>query len=701
MSSTATPARKTSTATPARKSFRSDIQGLRAVAVGVVLLFHLWPNRLTGGFVGVDVFFVISGFLITSHLVKKVPSSGRDFGAFWMRRVTRLLPASFLVLAVTLTGVLLLAPKTVWRESALQVLSSTFYVQNWKLATSSVDYLAQDNAESAVQHFWSLAVEEQFYLIWPLIIASLFLVARSFRSQSNAIPALGVTIVIVLSLGFSVYATSNDPGIAYFSTLTRAWELAAGGALAFLPVMSVRLRSGPSGGAVAWLGLLGIGASAYFYDGSTPFPSYTAALPVIGTMAVIWANATGQWSPAWLLGSRPVRFLGDHSYSVYLWHWPLIVLVPYATGHLAHFEKYGILIATILLAMFSKTFVEDRFRHKLNTSNVVTGPRFLMVGSLILAAASGGFAYSVLHQEERGARTAASLEQRVGPECFGAAAMVNDCGETHDGGVAPEPIAAKRDKSDAYADGCWASGEFKKKPVCTYGSGKTKVALAGNSHAGHWLPALQELAEERDWTITTFLASACGPTDAKLTFDAETKSQGCRDFSEWVLDQTADAQFDLIITSERQGLPVEGHTLKDSEEAATEGYSSYLQKWSADGTPIIVFRDIPYPGDSVASLPDCIAESNSPQRECSGTPKTWYVMDPLAKAIERGNFPSVEVVDMTRFFCTGTTCPAIVGSVIPYFDGSHMTATYTQTMTPYVGDEIDAALKSIKRRSTS
>ena len=212
--------------------FRGDIQGLRAIAVGLVVLYHLWPGKLAGGFIGVDVFFVISGFLITSHLVKNPPASLRELGNFWIRRVKRLLPASFLVLGSTLLGIRLLAPETVWRDWGYQVLAATFYVENWSLAAASVDYLATDNAPSAVQHFWSLSVEEQFYLLWPLIIGGLFIVGTITRKKGLFTPCVGVMLFLFASLAYSVYLTNTEPGVAYFSTLARGWELAVGGLIA-------------------------------------------------------------------------------------------------------------------------------------------------------------------------------------------------------------------------------------------------------------------------------------------------------------------------------------------------------------------------------------------------------------------------------------------------------------------------------------
>ncbi|MBC7596008.1 MAG: acyltransferase, partial [Kineosporiaceae bacterium] len=212
--------------------FRPDIQGLRALAVSLVLLFHLWPNRLGGGYIGVDIFFVISGFLITSHLVAHPPRNARGLAEFWGRRIRRLLPASLLVLFSTIVVSRLIAPETQWANTARDVRAATLYALNWRLAGNSVDYLASENASSPVQHFWSLSVEEQFYLIWPILILGLMLWAlRSQRDQLRTAFA-GLAVVVAASLAYSIYETAYDPPLAYFVTPTRIWELGIGGILA-------------------------------------------------------------------------------------------------------------------------------------------------------------------------------------------------------------------------------------------------------------------------------------------------------------------------------------------------------------------------------------------------------------------------------------------------------------------------------------
>src|SRR3954451_2902571 len=324
----------------ARADVRPEIQGLRAVAVAAVVVCHFWPSALPGGFVGVDVFFVISGFLITSHLLREVARTGRvSLAAFWARRARRILPAALLVLALCALATLAFVPEVHRQQFFAEIRASTFYVQNWKLAHSAVDYFAAGDGPSPVQHFWSLSAEEQFYLVWPVLILAAAALGR------RAIFAT-LAVLTAASLAYSVYKTAADPAAAYFVTPTRAWEFGAGGLLAFAPAGRARPLA-------CLAGLAAIAVASATFSAATAFPGVAAALPVRGGCAVIWARA-----PLGPLAARPVQFAGDVSYGVYLWHWPLLVLAPYAL----EVPRGGLLVLTLALAAATKRWVEDPVR---------------------------------------------------------------------------------------------------------------------------------------------------------------------------------------------------------------------------------------------------------------------------------------------------------------------------------------------------
>jgi peptidoglycan/LPS O-acetylase OafA/YrhL len=643
--------------------------------------------------VGVDVFFVISGFLITSHLLRKPPRTGQDLAQFYGRRIRRLLPASFVVLAVTAVATRVVAPPTQWEGIAKEIIASALYVQNWVLASSSVDYLAADNEPTPTQHFWSLAVEEQFYLVWPLIIMAVFFVTSRRRFKPVLLVRAAIGAVIVVSLAVSVVATANEPGSAYFITPTRMWELAIGGLIGTIAPLATRLNPSVNS-ALAWLGVVAVFLAGATYTDSTPFPGSAALLPVLGTALVILASSESRFSPTGIFRVRPVQWLGGISYSVYLWHWPMIVLLPHVSGgELGWLDKVVILAATLILATLSKTFIEDKFRFTKSAQGLVPTYRFAAVGMVLITALGAAQLGEVTYRSQQAQQQLAAVETSSDP-CLGAAAIAkgfDECQPDPSAQLVPEPALAKEDRSDAYADGCWSNQPFVERPVCTYGNGEKQVALVGNSHAGHWLPALQKLAERNDWTISTFLVSRCNPTDVPLQFDTQEKTDNCLAYGEWVMEQTKGNRFDLVITSERQSVPVQGENWDTTEEPAVEGYASYLRKWAEAGTNVLVIKDPVFPGDSI---PDCLAENPGEPEACAGTPEEWHWMDPLTTAAKELDDPNIDTVNMDRYFCADGKCYAAIGSVVTFFDGSHITATYGKTLAPYLDEAINRVWES-------
>ena len=721
-----------------RGEFREDIQGLRAVAVLLVLVYHLWPEALTGGFIGVDVFFVISGFLITGHLLEHPPRRARDLAEFWGRRIRRLLPAAFLVLVVTAIASRLVAPETQWAPIATQVIASALYVQNWVLAANSVDYLAAEEAPTPVQHYWSLAVEEQFYVVWPILILAIFWFARRSAIGPLLVTRVAMVAVVAASLFISITATATEPASAYFITPTRVWELAAGGLVATLPPLAASRLEPRVVGRVAWLGLVMVLIAGAAFSPETPFPGFVATLPIAGTALMLLAAASGPGSPTRFLRARPIQHLGDTSYSIYLWHWPLIILWPYVTGvRLTPVESVVIFFATIGLATLTKVAVEDPYRYSPKFKPLVPTFRFAAVGMLVLSILGTAQLFeaqirldtALAGSPDLGADPDAAFDPdggsplepgaepsdggpppTGGPDlatdapgptagitsCVGAAAIVrgfDTCPQDPAGEMRPEPIAAKSDRPVAYRDGCWMYAPFGVRRTCDYGKGDIRIALVGNSHAGQWLPTLQVLAKKHGWTVTTYLASQCNATDARLEMFSAVKNAGCLDYGAWVMDETKGDAYDLVVTSQRQSLRTVGDTTQETEATARVGYTSYLTRWSEAGTNILVVEDTPFPHRTVVSVPDCLARHRTDQAACAGTPHDWRRLDPLYDVATSLGLPGVSTLAVDRYFCTESTCPAVIGSVVVYFDGSHMTATYARSITPFVEPEILAALE--------
>jgi peptidoglycan/LPS O-acetylase OafA/YrhL len=741
-------------------AFRPDIQGLRAIAVLLVVAFHLWPESVTGGFVGVDVFFVISGFLITGHLLEHPPRSARDLLEFWGRRVRRILPIALFVLAVTAVATRILVPETRWVADATEIVASALYVENWALAANSVDYLAAAAAPSPVQHYWSLSIEEQFYIAWPVILLGVYWFARRVSVKPRPVVRLAMLAIVGGSLFVSATATSNDPASAYFITQTRVWELALGGFVATLVPMAWPRRIPSLRDGAAWLGLAMICAAGLVFTEGTPFPGTAALLPVLGAAILVLASAHGRRSPTRLLALRPMQHIGDTSYSIYLWHWPLIVLWPYVFGQV---DALPILVVSILLASATKVLVEDAVRFRPSLQPLVPTFRFAAVGMLLVSlmgvglgfegqrriddalagtAGEGDLVADVLPgdiedgwdteaatsslstaQPVSSARPGTSEHDATTTEapaqpavamasvtpssssspgagvrtCAGAASIVRGfdaCPQDASGRMKPDPVVAGGDTSDAYRDGCWIYPPFSARTTCRYGDGKVRIALVGNSHAGHWLPALQVLAKRNGWTITTFLASRCNATDARLELYGGTT--GCHDYGKWVMDETRGDAFDLVITSERQSVAANDEDSPSSRAAAEDGYRSYLRRWSRAGTRVLILRDTPFPGHTLDSVPDCLASHRSKQAACAGTPKEWRSSDPLYDVALELGLPGITTLDTTPLFCTDSTCPAVIGSVVVYFDASHMTETYSRSIARFIDVPIRAALAEAK-----
>ncbi|HEU0182132.1 MAG TPA: acyltransferase, partial [Agromyces mariniharenae] len=339
------------------------------------------------GFVGVDVFFVVSGFLITGLLLRDAERFGRvRLREFYVRRIRRILPAALVVLSACAIATLLFVPRIEWRPFLQQVLSSALYVQNWHLARDSQIPRRADLESTPVQHFWSLSVEEQFYLLWPLlIIAALWLAVRLGRRRL-AIVAAVLGVATVASFVHGVALTAQDHNLAYFSTLSRAWEFGVGGLLALAPAIAgERLRR--TRALAAWLGLAAIAAAARTFTDHELFPGVIALVPVLGTAAVIWAGmprAALSLSPVAAL--RPVQWFGDISYSLYLWHWPIIMFTPYITGQPSPAPVMVLLLVlSIVVAAASKRWIEDPFRRAVPRERVRM-PRARRIGVASAAA---------------------------------------------------------------------------------------------------------------------------------------------------------------------------------------------------------------------------------------------------------------------------------------------------------------------------
>lgn len=682
-----------------RGGFRADIQALRAIAVAAVVIYHMVPNRLPGGYLGVDVFFVISGYLITSHLVRQAESPrGLRLGSFYARRIRRLIPASLLVLAVTGVLTLVFLPELTWLQVLPNILASGFYVANWKLAADAVDYLALDATANPVQHFWTLSVEEQFYFVWPLLILAGLWAGRRFLPGTPRVRIYATTLSIVLtaSLVTSVIWTASDAASAYFVTPTRAWEFAAGGLLSFIPkALALRIENSPWSSVLAWSGLAIIGTSTFLFHDALPFPGWIAAIPVGGTLLVIMAgNSNSKRSPQWLYAIPPVQWLGSISYSLYLWHFPVIIFAPTILEKLdvqALNNRWALLAAMVLLAWLSRLFVEDP---------VISGSTFpalqgkpwrtfasMGVAMTIVAGLAFVPSHSLKTQMANDRNELALVVDRIadGDGCSGG--PITDALECDSGKPwAPSSLIAHEDLPPNAAK-CTQQATESEVRTCSFGvEGGTPVALVGDSHVGQWVTVFRALAEKHDWEVTTYLRAGCPLIG--LDTDGLWVSAHCSTWSQNVIDEIADAEaYSAIFVGGRNqyALSPDGPA-PAMAEAMTAGWESL----KADESQLVVLADTPNPDASHAgNIPDCVTKHAT--EECD-MPRDVVLPgnDPAVLAARK--FDDVPVVNPNDLICTDEICPVIIGGVLVYRDSSHVSETYIKSISPLLESRIESVL---------
>ena len=597
-------------------SSRPDVQGLRAVAVSVVILAHVNLPGFDGGFVGVDVFFVLSGFLISSLLLHEATTTGRiRLGNFYARRARRILPAAALVLIATSVFAAMRLPLTRVSEVADDVRSAALFTANLHFSRLGTDYFEESRAVSPVQHMWSLAVEEQFYLVWPMVVVLVFALAERRRLLFTTIV---VGIAWVGSLGYSIALTSAEPVPAYFSSFTRAWELATGALLALAGNHLVRLPA-RFRHMLALGGLAAIGLAVVMFDESTPFPGWRAAVPVLGTAAVIAAGASGSIGLARLLTIRPMRYVGDLSYSLYLWHWPVLVLGAYELGHPPGEWETGVLIAVLVGAsVLSFHLVEDPIRHQ----RFARRPRHAGPGALA-GHAGPGAGHGVLGEAptRRPPSRRASEATRIGvldPAVASAAEQARSghlrpraeklaepavgqliraaLDQADDHQAIPFPLVnfenLRRDswhmKYDCHAD--WEQTSIR--PCREGDSTATRtVVLYGDSHAGMWLPPLDLLGRVNGFRVVPLMKMGCAPFDV-VQLHRGLPHPTCDPFRTWALREMRDLQPDVILVAYRSLLEMDPPDGQSASDAWSSGATSSLRRLGRLAPLVEVISDV-------------------------------------------------------------------------------------------------------------
>ncbi|WP_059021970.1 acyltransferase family protein [Mycobacterium sp. M26] len=708
---------------PAKSTFRPDIEGLRAVAVLAVVLFHAAVPGLGGGYVGVDVFFVISGFLITGLLWREAHGSGTvRLRNFYGARARRLLPASAFVGIVTMIAAALLLPPLLVRSVIGDGIASALYVSNYWFVMRGVDYFASHVPPSPFQHYWSLGVEEQFYLVWPAIILGTAWLIRKVRRRNRTEatasqrPYLVVlTVIAVVSFAMSFVATYVAPAAAFFSLPTRAWQLALGGMIA-LTAARWRDLSARTAAVVGWAGLAMILVSCTVLTESTLYPGSAALLPTVGSALVIGAGcALPAGGCGTLLGLAPMRAIGRISYSWYLWHWPVLVLAPALVGHpLGLPARLFAAALSGVLAVLTLRYLENplRFAPKIRTS----AWRSLGLGAGATAAAVvAGLVLltAVPTPVGRGtpapalAITAAPVPPGSAPAAYDEAvqqafaqvqaAVAGSADLTSvPSNLTPSLAEAPAEKSALLFGGCLRTPFESGQPECASGDtgSVTTVALVGDSHAAMWFPAFDKIAAQRQWRLELLSKGACPlldlPIGNPLRQLAE-KLQHCQQWRAEILDRLRAERPRLVVLSLWRGY---------GSDESLSGYQAYDPVWvdrltrvirelRDNGSQVLVLGPIP---DPQFVVPICLSGYLDDVQAC--TPHRATAVNAAGIAAESAAVAAGggQYADLTELFCTADRCPVIVGNTLVYLDENHLTLEYSRALAPVVAALADRAL---------
>jgi peptidoglycan/LPS O-acetylase OafA/YrhL len=708
------------TAAPGRTEFRPDIEGMRAVAVLAVLLYHGRIGPFQGGYVGVDVFFVVSGFLITSLLLRESRTTGTiDLPRFWGRRIRRLMPASCLVIVATvLASRFMLDPLTQTKVAWDGLLASLGIVINTVFAFRDVDYLNADI--NPFQHYWSLALEETFYLIWPIVVLYAMRGARHGR-RLFAIVAVAAPISLLLC----ILLTRRNQPVAFFLLPTRAWELLAGAMLALLAQSRVRLNQ--DGVAVmGWIGLAGVALVTVKFSTTTMFPGAAATLPVAATLAMLAAGGAPN-GPRLVLDTAPMQWIGARSYAIYLWHWPLLTLPEMKYGSVSTPWRVILLLASVGLAALSYRILENPVRH--HPWLAARSTRSLAVGAGIIASAAVLTAALYVAKPDLAggdavaATTTPTSDHSVTPESDSQApstdpadsadpanpadqASVTDStvpasaipaqGLTIADGVAVEVVPAdltpslrkaSADLPAIYDDGCLLDVGTTALKDCVYGdpSSGVTIALFGDSHAAHWFPALERVAGDRGWKLVVLAKRGCATAEFPTYDNNNRERKECGPWREQVAARLAELQPSVLVISTYRYRLVNDNPKQKDVDTWRSGLDQTLGAVKDTARAVLFLSDTPNPIDDI---PSCLAGHLKSVDKCTrsradGEKRT--IVD-IERTVAQRN--GIEFVATADWLCADGTCPVIVGNLLLYRDDNHLTATAAKWLAPQLDAEL-------------
>jgi peptidoglycan/LPS O-acetylase OafA/YrhL len=675
------------------RRYRPDIEGLRAVAVVLVVLYHAKLLGITGGYVGVDVFFVISGFLITRQLVAGIDMRGaRELPGFYARRIRRLLPASCLVAVTTIVAAWYWAPVGQARQIFTDAIFTTFYGLNYRLAYNGTQYLHQGDQVSPLQHFWSLGVEEQFYVIWPLVIILCMLLPQRARLATLAVT---LSMITGISLYLSI-TTSAGSTWAYFGLHTRAWEMAVGGLVALASPLCARLPRRLTG-VGAWLGVAAIFACAWTLTDDTIYPGSAALVPVLACAFVIACGTASRHHSIERLFAEPaIQGIGKISYSWYLWHWPMLVLIPLLADHpLNWVRRLEIVLLSLLFAVLTYHALENPARklRRLNFEWIRTG--LALAGIVIGAAVVAG---NILPAPVKTGVRVTTTTLATNTKTTRQEAKLISAAQTQK--IVPDNLQPSVEHAPTdFAIGCIISTITEDqgyKGRCSLGDPKGKVTIGvfGDSHAHHWTDGLDKAAKQIHAKVIVRTKAACPPDDVPVYVRGlNGKYRPYTECDAWrpkAIAELISLHPDYIFMS---GSDAVGAGTKPTQWQA--GMERTVRAFTSQHIKVLFIKDTPFINEDV---PECVGAHPRDVTVCA-TPRAraFQFPDTHAAAAKGAAAGGATVVDPLNWLCGKKTCPAVVGNILVYRDDEgHMTARMSAWLSPVLANTLTHFQKAEK-----
>ncbi|GAA1341813.1 acyltransferase family protein [Arthrobacter roseus] len=666
---------------PAGPRYRPEVQGLRALAVLMVVTYHIWFGRVSGG---VDVFLLISSFLLTFSFTRKIENGiPLRLGKYWLHLFKRLLPAVVVTLLGVLAATYLFIPQSRWPEILGQSWASLLYFQNWVLAFNSVDYYAADHSQaSPLQHFWSLSVQGQVFILWPLLFAFAAFLTKLLKARFRFVVLAVFGAVFLGSLTFSIVETYTNQTFAYFDTRARLWEFALGTLLALaLPFLRIpaALRV-----VMGWVGLAAMLSGGFVLDVQGEFPGYVALWPTLAAGFIIVAGQTGsRFGADRLLSWRPLVRMGDISYALYLWHWPILItyLIFRDRTAVGIVGGTGIIGLALVLAYLTTRFIERPIRES------QWAEKKRRRAAVIIAVCVALVVVPVVGWQLQLRAHAAELAKMASVNNPGARVLMDGFEGKSPAGVEILPAAADIQKEYAGLDGKCENAPFVPQADVLEGrcadtqvSGEPArtLVVVGDSHTEQWLGAIEPMARAQNWKVVSLLLGGC---TYSVGFEGGYKE--CNEFNAAATDYIKELHPDAVFT-----VATSAHR-EDPQDTIVSGLANAANLLRSEGIQLIGIRDNPR---FTFNMMECVELHGEDSDKCNPPRSTVLSSAPPFEEL-RAVAPDIKLMDVTDLICREDVCPAVVGNIYVYIDDNHLTETYVESMRPEFDQRFRAAVR--------